>query len=109
MSWQGMQICTNKHPQTNLTVGWVDQTLVGSKKIDKAAIFSAAGDALLATTTGFNVNFLDYRSLKLSLKRVPIGSTRGGSVYIERFRRFNPAILWWALCRRGKAYGYKSR
>ncbi|KAF7515961.1 hypothetical protein PCG10_002687 [Penicillium crustosum] len=35
--------------------GWVDQTLVGSKKIDKAAIFSAAGDALLATTPGFNV------------------------------------------------------
>ncbi|KAJ5192567.1 hypothetical protein N7449_008709 [Penicillium cf. viridicatum] len=35
--------------------GWVDQTLVGSKKIDKAAIFSAAGDALLATTAGFNV------------------------------------------------------
>ncbi|KUM62344.1 hypothetical protein ACN42_g4760 [Penicillium freii] len=35
--------------------GWVDQTLVGSKKIDKAAIFSAAGDVLLATTAGFNV------------------------------------------------------
>lgn len=52
-----MQIYTNKHPQTNLTVGWVDQTLVGSKKIDKAAIFSAAGDALLATTAGFNVGF----------------------------------------------------
>ena len=57
MSWQGMHICTDKHPKTNLTVGWVDQTLVGSKKIDKAAIFSAAGDALLATTAGFNVSF----------------------------------------------------
>ncbi|KAJ5367663.1 hypothetical protein N7541_001604 [Penicillium brevicompactum] len=35
--------------------GWVDQTLVGSKKIDKAAIFSAAGDAEIAASAGFDV------------------------------------------------------
>lgn len=52
-----MQICTNKHSNTDCTVGWVDQTLVGSRKIDKAAIFSVAGDALLATSAGFNVSF----------------------------------------------------
>lgn len=61
MSWQGTQTFTDRHPNANLTViGWVDQTLVGSKKVDKAAIFSAAGDALLATSAGFNVSFFLY-------------------------------------------------
>jgi hypothetical protein len=58
MSWQGMQAFTNRCLKANFTViGWVDQTLVGSKKVDKAAIFSAAGDTLLATSAGFNVSF----------------------------------------------------
>jgi len=35
---------------------WVDQTLVGSEKIDKAAMFSSTGDTLLATSEGFNVS-----------------------------------------------------
>jgi hypothetical protein len=52
-----------------MVTGWVDQTLVGSKKIDKAAIFSAVGDALLAKSAGFNVCF--YWNIPVSLLGIP--------------------------------------
>ncbi|CAG8048275.1 unnamed protein product [Penicillium olsonii] len=54
MSWQGMS-WTHCHDYWLSQPGWVDQTLVGSNKIDKAAIFSAAGDAEFASTPGFDV------------------------------------------------------
>ncbi|RPA77860.1 Profilin/allergen [Ascobolus immersus RN42] len=42
---------------------YVDSSLVGSGKIDKAAIFSAAGDSVWAVTPGFNIKPEEVQSI----------------------------------------------
>ncbi|KAJ5861003.1 uncharacterized protein N7529_008313 [Penicillium soppii] len=63
-----------------MVTGWVDQTLVGSKKIDKAAIFSAAGDALRAKSAGFNVQLEELQYILRGFEdSIPLYS---GGLYI---------------------------
>ncbi|KAJ5788528.1 hypothetical protein N7457_003518 [Penicillium paradoxum] len=46
-----------------MRLGYVDQTLVGSGKFDKAAVFSAASDAVWAASPGFKVTLEEVQRL----------------------------------------------
>ncbi|CAG7975241.1 unnamed protein product [Penicillium salamii] len=60
--------------------GWVDQTLVGSRKIDKAAIFSAAGDVEFASSAGFDVRLEEVQYILRGFEdSIPLYS---GGLYI---------------------------
>ena len=84
MSWQGMS-WTHCHDYWLSQPGWVDQTLVGSNKIDKAAIFSAAGDAEFASTPGFDVSFWPFitQGSSIELGYHPTGSARRNRIHPE--------------------------
>jgi len=46
---------------------YVDSSLVGSGHLDKAAIFSAAGDSVWATTPGFTISPAEMKTLVAAL------------------------------------------
>jgi hypothetical protein len=54
---------------------YVDDSLIKSGKIDKGAIFSAAGDSVWAVTPGFNVGFLSGVLSTVWFFALPIIST----------------------------------
>lgn len=55
MSWQGIHSRSLQTYDTNLNLAYVDSNLVGTGKIDKAAIYSKAGDSTWAISPGFQV------------------------------------------------------
>ncbi|EME41595.1 hypothetical protein DOTSEDRAFT_73874 [Dothistroma septosporum NZE10] len=47
---------------------YVDQSLVGTGNVDKAAIFSAAGDSVWATSSGFQVSPQEMKEIVTAYK-----------------------------------------
>jgi len=67
--------------------GYVDSSLCGSPHIDKAAIFSAAGDSVWAATPGYHIKPEEIRAVIEGIKKEGVDKLYGSGVHLagEKF------------------------
>ncbi|KAF8537858.1 profilin [Trichophaea hybrida] len=66
---------------------YVDSSLIGSGKVDKAAIFSAAGDSVWAASPGFKVEPAEIKALVEGFKDP--SKLQANGIFIEGVKNFS--------------------